>query len=126
MEGENQLIKMKSVSNNDNTGGITTTPWIEKVIQTPIVDYRKNGLSLILAPYLINTRKLSYNQAYGIIKDWLKKCALLRTLDFSIDYAVKNAIHNSVKNIYKPMRLDTLKLRNKALYDKLTTYITKI
>ena len=29
-----------------------TIPWIEKLLQTPIEDYRKNAVSLILAPYL--------------------------------------------------------------------------
>jgi hypothetical protein len=33
-----------------------TIPWIEKLLQTPIDDYRKNAVSLILAPYLINIK----------------------------------------------------------------------
>ncbi|MFL6364896.1 MAG: hypothetical protein ACJ719_06790 [Nitrososphaeraceae archaeon] len=34
-----------------------TIPWIEKLLQTPIDDYRKNAVNLILAPYLINVKK---------------------------------------------------------------------
>jgi hypothetical protein len=36
-----------------------TIPWIEKLLETPIDDYRKNAVNLILAPYLINTKKFS-------------------------------------------------------------------
>ena len=42
-------------------------PWIEKLLDTPIDDYRKNAVNLILAPYLINVRKLSYDAALNII-----------------------------------------------------------
>jgi hypothetical protein len=34
-----------------------TIPWIEKLLQTPIDDYRKKAVALILAPYLINIKK---------------------------------------------------------------------
>jgi len=49
-------------------------PWIEKLLDTPIDDYRKNAISLILAPYLINVRKVSYDVALNIINSWLSKC----------------------------------------------------
>ena len=35
--------------------------WIEKLLQTPITGYRKNAVSLILAPYLINIRNCLIN-----------------------------------------------------------------
>jgi hypothetical protein len=44
-----------------------TIPWIEKLLQTPTADYRKNAVNLILAPYLINVKKLSYDDALNII-----------------------------------------------------------
>jgi hypothetical protein len=34
-----------------------TLPWIEKLLATPISDYRKNAISLVLPPYLINIKK---------------------------------------------------------------------
>ena len=45
--------------------------WIEKLLQTPIDDYRKNAVALILAPYLVNIKKLSYDDAFSIITEWL-------------------------------------------------------
>jgi Primase X len=44
-----------------------TISWIEKLLETPIDDYRKNAVNLILAPYLINVKKLSYDTALTII-----------------------------------------------------------
>ena len=52
--------------------------WIETLLQTPVDDYRKNAIGLILAPYLINIKKLPYESASTILRDWLKKCSQLR------------------------------------------------
>jgi hypothetical protein len=60
---------------------LTTTSWREKLLQTPIGDYRKNAVSLILAPYIINIKKLSSDDAFNIIKEWLDKCNEIRRLD---------------------------------------------
>jgi hypothetical protein len=38
-----------------------------------MADYRKNILDLILGTYPMNVKKLSYDDAYNIIKDWLNK-----------------------------------------------------
>ena len=38
--------------------GINKIPWIEKLLDTPISDFRKNATNLILAPYLVNIKKV--------------------------------------------------------------------
>ena len=91
--------------------------WIEILLETPIPDYRKNVISLILAPYLINIKKLSYSNAFGIIKDWLNKCNTLRRLDPNFNYRIKYALENSIKHGYLPMKFNTLKEKNRTLYD---------
>jgi hypothetical protein len=95
----------------------STFPWMEKLLQTPIDDYRKNAVNLILAPYLINVKKLSYDAALNVINSWLSKCGKLRQLDQNFDYTVRYALMNCVKNGYRPLKFDTLKLKNKMLYD---------
>src|ERR687890_678485 len=60
---------------------INDIKWIELLLETPIPDYRKNAISLILAPYLINVKKLTYDDAFNIIKDWLNKCDSIKRLD---------------------------------------------
>jgi hypothetical protein len=74
-----------------------TIPWIEKLLHTPIDDYRNNAVSLILAP-------------------WLSKCGELRQLDQNFDYTVRYALKYSAKNGNRPLKLNTLKLKNTALY----------
>jgi hypothetical protein len=48
--------------------------YIETLLQIPIPDNRKYALWHILAPYLINVRKLSQEDATRIVRDWLDKC----------------------------------------------------
>ena len=43
----------------------------------------------ILCPYLVNTKKLPYEQAYKILKIWLEKCNKLRKLDFNPNTEIK-------------------------------------
>jgi hypothetical protein len=94
-----------------------TISWIEKLLQTPIADYRKNAVNLILAPYIINVKKLSYDDALNIINSWLGKCGKLRQLDRNFNYMVRYALKYSAKNGHRPLKLDTLKMKNKTLYD---------
>jgi Primase X len=96
-----------------------TIAWIEKLIETPIDDYRKNAVSLVLAPYLVNIKKVSYDHALDTINSWLSKCGKLKQLDQNFNYMVRYALKNSVKNGQMPLKLDTLNLKNKPLYDVL-------
>ena len=72
--------------------------WIETILQTPFEDCRKVIADLILAPYLINIKKLSYQESYQIIKEWLYKCDAMEKLDNArnfnsrISYALKNVM----------------------------------
>ena len=93
--------------------------WIEILLQTPIEDYRKIAIGLILAPYLINIKKLSYGDAFSIIKEWLNKCNSVRKLDSSFNFRIKYSLDNAIKTGYLPMKLDTLRTKNKNLYDTL-------
>jgi Primase X len=94
-----------------------TIPWIEKLLETSIDDYRKNAINLILAPYLINVRKVSYDIALNIINSWLVKCGELRQLDQDFNYLVRYALKYCAKNGNRPLKLDTLKTKNLLLYD---------
>ena len=107
----------KNQTENYHISHGNTIAWIEKLLEAPIDDYRKNAVNLILAPYLINVKKLSYDAALNIINSWLNKCGKLRPLDQNFDYAVRYALKYSAKNGHRPLKLDTFKLKNIALYD---------
>ena len=72
---------------------------------TPIDDFRKNAVSLVLAPYLINIKKLSYDNALNFINSWLSKCGKLRQLDQNFDYMIRYALKNAVKNGYRAAKV---------------------
>ncbi|MGI0051132.1 MAG: DNA primase noncatalytic subunit PriX, partial [Nitrososphaeraceae archaeon] len=91
-------------SNTENN----TILWIEKLLKTSISDFRKNATNLILAPYLVNIKKLSYQQSFDILTDWLQKCNSFNKLDFNPDYLVKYALTTAIQKRIPPMKLVTL------------------
>jgi hypothetical protein len=101
------------------TGQVHSIPWIDMLLQTPISDYRKNAVGLILAPYLINIRKFTYEIDSVLVKDWLRKCNDLRPLDYNYDYRVKYSLNTSIRKMQLPLRFDTLETKNRRLYDQL-------
>jgi hypothetical protein len=117
----NELERQKKISKyeSNTTRTSNSIQWIDKLLQTPIEDYRKNAVSLILAPYLINIRKVPVTGSFSTIEGWLNKCASLRTLDSNFNYRVKYALNTAVESGIPPMKLDTLKQKNRPLYEKL-------
>lgn len=95
--------------------------WIEKLLETSIDDYRKNAIALILAPYLINVRKRSHEEALNVINEWVDKCNSVKRLDSNFRYLINHAIQNAIKNGYRPLKLESLKQRNNQLYTLLIT-----
>ncbi len=98
-------------SNNNNNNHIE---WIEeKILLYPFPDCRKIIVDLILAPYLINIKKLSYQESFQIIKDWLvDKCNSLKKLDnYSnfVNYRIHHALKTAASKGIGPMSLYRIK-----------------
>jgi Primase X len=102
---------------NDNSNGSNTIGWIERLLQTPIEDYRKNAISLILAPYLITIRKYSYEQAFAAIKEWLNKCDTIKPLDSNFNLRINYSLKIALKDGYRPLKSETLKIKNEQLHN---------
>lgn len=118
----NELQKLRSREKRYYSDGSPgSIGWIEALLQTPIEDYRKNALALIVAPYLLNVKKLSYSDAMAAAKAWLDLCDGARRLDSYFSARVKAALDTAAREKTLPMRLDTLKSRNKGLYERLKT-----
>ena len=107
-------IRKKNKNNYNNYNNYYE--WIEKkILQTPFEDCRKIISSLILAPYLINVKKLPFQKCFQIIKEWLDKCNSLEKLDnvgsfnSRISYSLKNAKYKQIG----PMSQDKIKTDNK-------------
>jgi hypothetical protein len=95
----------------------STIHWIERLLQTPLSDYRKLAIWRIFAPYLLNVRRLSSDEAHGIIREWLDKCSQLRRLDFNPSYRIKSVL-NSSKG-FLPVSCEKLKTENVGFYNLL-------
>ena len=93
--------------------------WIEKLLETPIEDGRKYTLWRILCPYLVNVKKLEYEESYEILKTWLDKCNKSRNLDFNPDTEIKAKLRHV--RYYNPISLKVLMEDNRNLYRLLRT-----
>jgi hypothetical protein len=98
-------------------------PWIEKLLQTPIDDFRKHARDLILVPYLVVRRGMTDEaQISDTIMQWADKCAALKRLEPSrheFNKRIHSRIYEVVQDRIPPMRFETLKEKNPGLYDKL-------
>jgi hypothetical protein len=83
--------------------------WIETLLQTPLDDYRKNAIGL-----------KNYESASTSLRDWLKKCSRLRSLDPNFDYRVKYCLNSAVRKLQLPIRFSTLERKNKELHNLLS------
>jgi hypothetical protein len=109
LQRQKEQIKKYRQKHGDDVNDIK---WIEILLETPI--------NLILAPYLINIKKLPYTDAFNIIKDWLNKCDSLRRLDSNFDYRLKSALEDAIHKGIPSMSLAKLREKNKELYDLLS------
>jgi hypothetical protein len=104
-----------------------TTPtirlWIETLLETPIEDYRKYAIRRIIAPYLINIRKLPYDNAFTITKNWLNNCNKVRPLDFNPNTKIKDALIAATRVGYLHIGFSDLKSENGELYKHISNRI---
>ena len=105
----------------DKHQSIIQYAWIEKLLETPLEDGRKYALWKILCPYLINTKKLQYEESYQVLKTWLEKCNNSRKLDFDPGKEIRDKL--SCVNHYNPISIKTFRKDNNNLYLKLRAKI---
>ncbi|MGH9980945.1 MAG: hypothetical protein ACRD6U_05255 [Nitrososphaeraceae archaeon] len=102
---------------NKNTTNKNYYEWIDKnILSNPFKNYRKIIVNLILAPYLVVMKKMSFEDSYRIIKEWLQKCDFLRKLDFNTRSVVNPAFMTAYKKQIPSMSIRTLKTNYNGLY----------
>jgi hypothetical protein len=96
---------------------VSRIDWIEKLLQTPIEDQRKECLWRIIGPYLLNVRKLSELEAAKMMQNWLDNCDSVRKLDFE----PKAKIYSIIKGNkgFKPISFAKLKEGNEGLHKRI-------
>jgi hypothetical protein len=102
--------------------------WIERLLQTPLIEHRKYCIWRILAPYFINVKHLSFDESYNKIYHWLERCNELRALDFDPETKINDSLNRAFNTGYLPISLDnlskmpkTLRADNKGLYNIVKT-----
>ncbi|MEM0094482.1 MAG: DNA primase noncatalytic subunit PriX [Candidatus Micrarchaeaceae archaeon] len=48
--------------------------WIERLLNTPLPDFRHRIVNIVLAPYLVNVKGLSEEQAADVISKYIERC----------------------------------------------------
>jgi hypothetical protein len=97
--------------------------WIEILLDTPIEDYRKEAIRLIIAPYLVNIRKLSYDDAFKVANDWLNGCHKVKPLDFNANIKIRDELAAATRVGYLPIAFNDLKSENEELYRHISNRI---
>jgi hypothetical protein len=68
----------------------------------------------------VNVRKLSYEEAFIIIKDWLNLCCSIKRLDFSSDRRIRENLNNALTVGYRHIGFEKLRIENKELHTLLS------
>lgn len=108
-----------SSNKKNQTGKVSKIDWIEKLLQTPIEDHRKDCLWRIIGPYLLNVKNLAELQASKVMEEWLDKCDKVRKLDFDPRLKIYSIIKGNKG--YKPISFSKLEYENMNLYKILSS-----
>jgi hypothetical protein len=114
LDQKRMIKRLKSTGLNNTLKKSDRIEWIEKLLQTPLDDYRKTCLWRILCPYLINVRKLSVQEAVLVLQEWLSKSNNLRKSDFNHNQQIKKDLKHV--GIHLPLSYQTLKEKEPELY----------
>lgn len=120
---ERERKEKEKRNKNQQRQSSNTIAWVEKLLQTPIGDYRKHTRDLILVPYLIVRRGMTdIDQIQNIVMKWADKCAGLRTLDPSrreFEKELRSRIYEVMEERIPHMGLEALKEKNLEIYQRL-------
>lgn len=88
----------------------TTRQWIEVLHNTAVSDCRKRILWLILAPYSINIKKLTHQDAFVWIKQWVDRCDRAYRIDssYNIDEKIDYYLNVAKETEYLPISIKKL------------------
>lgn len=94
--------------------------YIDKLIQTPLNDFRKRGIDQLLAPYLITVKRMSDEAAGNLMINWLLQCDRLRPLDFDADYRVRSKIMDVRATGFLPLGEEKFRAEAGELFELLS------
>lgn len=100
--------------------GTTSAKWIDKLLNHPIGDGRHRALWHVFSPYLVNVRRVPFDQAETVLEEYLRKCGEVTPLHPS-PYAFKRLTRYYLKlaerDGYPPWKLRTIEKLDPQLFD---------
>jgi hypothetical protein len=94
--------------------------YIDKLLQTPLDDFRKRGIDLLLAHFLITIKGMPPDAAERIILNWLDRCSSLRRLDFDAVERVQSKILDVKTTNFLPLGKEKFKVQDSDLFYRLS------
>ncbi|MEM0288274.1 MAG: DNA primase noncatalytic subunit PriX [Nitrososphaerota archaeon] len=91
--------------------------WIEELLQHPVADGRHRLLWHVIAPYLINVKRLSLQDAFEIAQRYFDECSKIKPLDASFGREIIRYLKYAEKDGYPPWRLETIKEKDPQLFE---------
>jgi hypothetical protein len=96
------------------------------LLQTPLEDYRKVSIDLLLVPFLITVKGMSDVVAERIIMNWLQRCSVLRPLTFDAEERIRRKIFEVMESMrisltgFLPMGEDKLRDEYSDWFNRVT------
>ncbi|MGC8651873.1 MAG: DNA primase noncatalytic subunit PriX [Candidatus Micrarchaeia archaeon] len=93
-------LAMPNTASSASGGAAGQRAWIEKLLNTPIPDVRHRTVNLILAPYLVNVKGMSPEDASKVINSYIARCKELnpdtkiteRYVEYQCNYSKKRGM----------------------------------
>ncbi len=82
-----------------------TYAWIEKLLANPIADVRHRSVNLILAPYLVNVKRLEPESATKVIVAYIEKCRAINPNTKINETYIRYQCNYAKRKGLKPMSL---------------------
>jgi len=108
------LTVVKRGNTGSHRGGYR---WVERLLANPVDDGRHRLLWLVIAPYLVNVKGLSVEEAIRQAQAYIERCSQVKTLRSDIRRLVRYYVQYAARKRLKPPSLATLKTRYPDLYD---------
>jgi len=96
--------------------------YIEELLKRPVADGRHRLVWLVLAPFLVNVRKLEEEEAVEKIKGYVSSAGQTREMKRFVEYNVKRAKRNGLM----PPTLTKLRLEHPDLYSLLPRDVVSV
>ncbi|HUC38799.1 MAG TPA: DNA primase noncatalytic subunit PriX, partial [Candidatus Acidoferrum sp.] len=100
-----KTIKPPVVSVKPGIGKGGSLAWIDKLLETPIPDVRHRTVNLVLAPYLVNIKGVSEEDAAKIISGYIERCKVLDPHTNITDSYIRYQCSYAKKRGLKPLSL---------------------